>query len=147
MFRITIFLLSFLVITACSNREVYISGPAVEKSIMVPAGLGGTAKAIKNVFRGAGWKTFVTGTSSQTTGTIGENVNLNTGRKYPARYSAYADSNPFDFCIGLTGTGRAIHYNISIVDNVSGEEVAAFSGSECESNIEKNIREGLKDFL
>jgi len=126
------------------NSEVYIDGPAEDKSIMVPPGIRGVSGAVKRTFKSSGWVTYVTGGSVVSTGSVGKYTNVTTGVKYPARYSAFTDQQQFDWCI--TGS-PALHYDISIVDNKTGHEVAAFSGSNCESAIEKELRETLADFL
>ena len=142
-FVISIVFLIFLV--GCSqDAEIYISEPAKDKSIMVPAGLSATAKIIKNVFREAGWQTFVSGASEQTNGSFGPFVNINTKAKYPSRYTAKASGRVFDLCFDLSD---AVAYDISIIDNVTGEEVAAFAGRGCETQIEKTLKEALKPFL
>ena len=40
-----------------------------------------------------------------------------------------------------------LRYDISIVDNVSGEEVAALSGAACEPEIAERLEETLEPFL
>jgi len=138
-------LLSIAILASCGTEsELYVDGPAKNKSIMVPAGLSPTAKSLKNVFRSAGWQTYVTGGSYETTGSGGNYVNVNTKAKYPARYSAWAEGRAFDLCLDFS---KAISYDISILDNVTGQEVAAFSGSACERTIEKELKETLDPFL
>ena len=137
-------ILGFLTGCLGSNGEIYVQKPASDKSIMVPAGLSATSKAIKNVFKGAGWKTFVSNVSAETTGTGGEFVNLNTKAKYPARYSVWSKSRVFDICITFDS---AIKYDISIVDNVTGEEVAALTGRTCANRLEAELRKTLLPLL
>ena len=127
-----------------SDAEIYVAQPAKDKSIVVPSGLSATAKSVKNVFRGAGWQTFVSWASEQTTGSLGAFVNINTKVKYPARYTAKASGRTFDWCLDLSDH---VVYDISIIDNVTGEEVAAFAGRACEKQIEKTLKETLKSFL
>ena len=133
-----------LLLSACVQSEVYSTAPAEERSIMVPAGLSGAAGGLKEVFREAGWETYVAGSGTQTTGSGGRYVNLQTRATYPARYSAFLSSNTVDFCIDFS---RYIAFDISIVDNVSGQEVAAFSGSACEAGIKRRLRSDLESFL
>ena len=133
-----------LVGCSSSESELYVQERATDKTIMVPSGLSATAKGIKNAFKKAGWKTFVSGGSAETSGSGGTYTNLNTKIKYPARYSVWAKSRVYDLCINFDD---AISYDISIVDNVSGEEVAALAGRECEGAIENKITETLKSFL
>ncbi|MDA7440160.1 hypothetical protein N8710_01250 [Planktomarina temperata] len=110
------------------EQEVYVTGPAKVKSIMVPAGLSSPAKQIKSVFREANWQTFVAGRTAQTSGVGGQHVNLNTRVKYPGRYSLFADWSKWDFC--LSSSKSIYDYNITVVDNNSGEEVLALTGRE-----------------
>ena len=132
-------------LSGCNSSEIYVSEAATDKTIMVPAGLSPVAKAIKKTFRSSGWKTFVTGGSVQTSGSGGAYVNINTKAKYPARYAAWAESRVFDYC--LFPPSPMLRYDISIVDNVSGEEVAAFSGAACEPEIAERLEETLEPFL
>jgi len=132
-------------LAGCSESELYTTERATDKTVMVPAGLSSTAKGIKNVFKQAGWKTFVSGGSTETTGSGGKYINVNTRAKYPARYSVWANSRVYDLCIPRFND--AISYSISVVDNISGEEVAAFGGRACEHKLEKDLRETLSPFL
>lgn len=135
----------FGLLVSCGAAELYTEDRAVDKTIMVPTGLRPVPKAIKEVFKEAGWKTVVAGKSLVTSGTSnGSYVNLSTKTKYPARYSVLADSRPYDYCIDFT---QKIIYDISILDNVTGEEVAAFSGWGCGARIKKKIRATLDPFL
>ena len=138
-------LLSIAMLASCGTQaELYVDGPAKDKSIMVPAGLSPTAKSLKNVFRSAGWQTYVTGGSYETTGIGGNYINVNTKAKYPARYSAWAEGRAFDLCWDFS---KKIAYDISILDNVNGQEVAAFSGRACEQAIDEELKETLEPFL
>ena len=136
---------AFGLLAGCDSSEIYVSKSATDKTIMVPAGLSPVAKAIKETFRSAGWKTFVTGGSVQTSGSGGAYVNINTKAKYPARYAAWTDSRQVDYC--LFPPSPQIRYDISIVDNISGEEVAAFNGVACGSKLAKKLEETLEPFL
>ena len=145
MLRTGLVSLVLLTLISCNTSEIYVEKSALDKSIMVPPGLSPTAKAIKSTFREAGWTTYVTGGSIQTTGSTGKFVNINTKAKYPARYSAWAEGRTYDYC--LFPPEPALHYDISIVDNVTGEEVAAFTGSACASKIGDEMVETLAPFL
>ena len=142
---IAIFLVPLFVLASCGTEaQLYVDGPAEDKSIMVPAGLSPTAKSIKNVFRSAGWQTYVSGGSYETTGSGGKYVNVDTKAKYPARYSAWADGRVYDLCLDFS---KEIQYDISILDNVTGREVAAFNGRACERTIDKELKKTLEPFL
>ena len=132
-------------LAGCNNSEMYVSEPAADKTIMVPAGLSPVAKAVKKTFRSAGWKTFVTGGSIESNGSAGSYVNINTKAKYPARYAAWTKARQVDYC--LLPPSPYIRYDISIVDNVTGEEIAAFNGAACEPRIAERLEETLEPFL
>lgn len=127
-----------------TQEELYVAEPATDKTIMVPPGLSPTVKIVKKVFSEAGWKTFVTGASIETAGSGGKYVNVNTKAKYPARYAAWVSGNQYDLCLTFK---PAISYDISIVDNVTGEEVAAFNGRACSDDLEDKIKETLAPLL
>ena len=55
-----------------------------------------------------------------------------------------SDQSFLSLCFDLSD---AVAYDISIIDNVTGEEVAAFAGRGCETQIEKTLKEALKPFL
>ena len=142
---VSIVALSLLAGCMGSDAELYVQEPATDKTVMVPPALSATSKVIKNLFRNAGWKTFVTGLSIQKTGSGGKYINVNTSVKYPARYSVWAESRVYDLCVPRLN--EAIKYDISIVDNITGEEVAAFSGRVCDHKLEKEIGATLAPFL
>ena len=136
-----------LALSGCSGTEarLYVEGPAEDKSILVPAGLSPGAKAIKDVFADAGWSIVVSGGAVQTVGTAGEFVNLRTSVAYPARYTATLSERWVDLCWTLRHD--KIAYAISISDNVTGQEIAAFSGRECETDIQAKLKDTLLVFL
>lgn len=141
---ITMAFFTMFALVGCVQSELYLDEPAVERSIMVPPGLSGAAGSLKEVFREAGWATYVGAEGTQTTGTGGQYVNLTSRATYPARYSALLNSNVVDYCLDFS---RLIAFDLSIVDNVTGQEVAAFSGSACERSIKNRISEELEGFL
>jgi hypothetical protein len=141
-----LFVLAVVVLSGCvPQAQIYVATPAVDKSIMVPAGLNSASKAIKTVFRNAGWKTYITGAYVETSGSADEYVNLKTKVSYPGRYSVLVESEVDDICV-ITMT-ELIDYDIVIVDNVTGEEVAALEGRLCENDLKRTLRETLKPIL
>ena len=64
---------------------------------------------------------------------------------YPGRYSVLVESEVDDICL-LTMT-ELIDYDIVIIDNVTGEEVAALEGRLCENELKKTLRETLRPIL
>ena len=141
-----LFVLATVVLSGCMPQtQLYVSTPAIDKSVMVPAGLNPASKVIKTIFRNAGWKTYVTGAYVETSGTNDEYVNLNTKVRYPGRYSVLVESEVDDICL-LTMT-ELIDYDIVIVDNVTGEEVAALQGRLCENDLKRTLRETLRPIL
>ena len=138
--------LTAVVLSGCMPQaQLYVPTPAVDKSVMVPSGLNSASKAIKTVFRNAGWKTYVTGAYVETSGSNDDYVNLKTKVSYPGRYSVLVESEVDDVCL-LTMT-ELIDYDIVIIDNVTGEEVAALEGRLCENELKKTLRETLRPIL
>ena len=92
---------------------------------------------IKNMFRNNGWKVLIVETGSvKTKGETGKKTELQTVAESNARYLLYLNQNHYDYCFP-TFDNKAIKYDITIVDNQSGEQVFSAEGNECEKKIIK----------
>jgi len=112
-----------------SNVQVYNQIDSSDKTITVPAGNSLLIGALKTKLKEMGWKLVIDRGPIRTVGTIGKNTNIATGNTFNTRYRLVIQQFQFDYC--LTGSA-AINYDLSIIDNNSGEEVISQSGKDCQ---------------
>jgi len=119
-------IIAFLVCScASSNIESYNKIDAENKTITVPPG-GGANAAIKKSLKDNGWSLKIDSTSLKTVGTNDKSINQVTTIESDTRYRLLSSFVTGDFsCL----TCRCVKsYNISIIDNKTGEEVAILDG-------------------
>jgi hypothetical protein len=63
-------------------------------------------------------------------GSIGEKTSLASGATFLTRYRLMLKQRQFDICIVPIG-GPAVRYDLSVVDNRTGEEIITQNGSTC----------------
>ena len=91
-------------------------------------------KSIK-MFRNNGWKVLIVETGSvKTKGKTGKNTELKTIAESNARYLLYLDQDHWEYCFPSL-TNKLIKYDITIVDNKSGEQVFSANGNDCRTKI------------
>ena len=128
-----------LLLSSCATNEaqLYFAIDKSDKTIGMPAANVDLAGDIKNMFRNNGWKVLIVETGSvKTKGKTGKNTELQTVAESNARYLLYLNQNHYDYCFP-TFDNKAIKYDITIVDNQSGEQVFSAEGNECEKKIIK----------
>ena len=131
-----IVVLGFL-LTSCATNEaqLYFDIDKTDKTIGMPAANVDLAGDIKNIFRKNGWKVLIVETGSvQTKGKTGENTELETKSNSNARYILYLNQDHWDYCFP-SFKNKMIRYDISIVDNKSGEQVFFANGNDCQKKI------------
>jgi hypothetical protein len=123
--------LALLFLTACagSTVQVYSKIDPSEKTMTVPVGNSLILGEIKQRLINSGWKLIVDSGPRRTIGTLGEKTNLATGDTFLTRYRLIIRQSQFDTCL-MTGV-PAVSYDLSLVDNASGEEVMTQSGKDC----------------
>jgi hypothetical protein len=123
--------LALISLTAClsSNVQVYGEIAPSEKTITVPPGSSLLVGEIKQRLQGLGWKLVVDRGPRRTVGTLGEKTDLATADTFHTRYRLVIAQQQFDYCI--LG-GAAISYDLSLIDNATGEEVITQSGKDCQ---------------
>jgi hypothetical protein len=111
-----------------SDVSVYSEIDPTQKTITVPPGNALLVGAIKQRLQKSAWKLVVYRGPTRTVGTVGERTDLATGDTFKTRYRLMINQRQFDMCI--TGD-PALFYDLSLIDNETGEEVFAQSGRDC----------------
>lgn len=115
-----------------------------DKSVVVPFGGEELQFKLKDVLRDLGWKVFVLPKAIVVTeGTQGNNTELVSRDQPNSRYRLLISSETLDYCV-LGGEGKEYKYEISFIDNNSGEEVFEMNGSDCESTIVDKFKKTLQ---
>jgi hypothetical protein len=123
-----------LLLCACMSADVrqYGKVDSTQKSITVPPG-GDLAADLKDILKQRGWTLVVDRGPDVVRGSGGESVDLKAYNTFKTRYRLLLSYRRFDTCIGhMDG---AYHYNLSMIDNKSGEEVMVMGGNACASQI------------
>ena len=101
-------------------------------------------KDIKSIFRNNGWKVMVLDDKQfETLGSIGVETNLETKTKNLGKYRVVIEQRSVDICFDFD---PYLRYNISIVENETGEEVFLSEGQDCAKKIAEKLELDLKDF-
>ncbi len=101
-------------------------------------------KDIKSIFRNNGWKVMVLDDKQfETIGSIGLDTNLETKIKNLGKYRLVIEQRQIDLCLDFD---PVIRYDISIVENETGEEVFLSEGQDCSKKIAEKLEVDLKDF-
>jgi hypothetical protein len=128
-----------LLISGCMYHKPYVYQPldTSDKSITVPVGSAGPISEIKHYLKSTGWKTKIYGGPTRTQGEMGKNTNLKTYDTFMTRYTLFFGSDQYDWCFNLT---PAIRYELSVVDNKSGEEAFTVNGKGCEGEVVEQFK-------
>jgi len=108
-----------------------------DKSITVPLGSAGPISEIKHYLKSTGWQTKIYRGPAKTQGEIGKNTNLETFDTFMTRYALFFHSYQYDYCLNFT---PAIKYDLSIIDNKSGEEAFTVNGKGCEAEVVEQFK-------
>lgn len=116
-----------ILVSSCATNTItpYSKLDKSEKTITVPAG-GGANAVLKTELKKNGWSLKIDSSSLKTEGTGGSSVNQKTTVESDTRYRILTSFTD-DRCATCSCVRS---YNISIVDNKSGEEVVAFDGHD-----------------
>ncbi|MDY0882329.1 hypothetical protein ACFPL7_22330 [Dongia soli] len=123
-----------------ANMHTYGTPDRSERSVTVPPG-GGLTAEIKEVFKRNGWTMVVDRGPQVTSGSLGSDTHLEKYDTFNTRYRLMLDYSQFDICLGhMDG---AYNYNMSFVDNKTGEELMAMGGRACQSQILDKLQQFL----
>ena len=129
-------------LAACASSNIQVSATIDQnqKTISAPPGNSLLLGPLKRALRSAGWHLNVNGATTRTVGTVGPATNLETGRVLPTRYRLALVQRQFDVC--LTGYPM-VAYDLSLIDNASGDEVLTMSGRDCTDLAARSFTEAI----
>lgn len=126
-------LLSCLLLAGChATVAQYATIDQATKSVTVPAGGGGLARAVKTKLAEAGWDIVVLPGPNVAIGDPTVAPGLQSGVTYQSRYLLLVESRVFDKCFNFQ---PAVDYDLSLVDTKTGAEVFTMAGAGCESDV------------
>jgi hypothetical protein len=124
-----------------TNSEIDTS----DKSVIVPFGGESLQFELKDVLRDLGWKVFVLPNETVVTaGTQGTKTELVSQGVPNSKYRLLISAEAEDYCV-LGGSGKEYKYEISFIDNNSGEEVFEINGEDCESTVVDKFKKTLQN--
>jgi hypothetical protein len=100
-----------------------------DKTMTVPLGNSLLIGSIKQRLQFFGWKLVVSRGPLHTVGTVGEKTNIKTSGTFNTRYKLIIRQFQFDTCV-ITQS-PAIDFDLSLIDNSTGEEVLTQGGRDC----------------
>ena len=139
--RILLWVLCSLALASCTTdvrRQGQIDLSA--KTMIVPPGSFGLLGEVKDALVADGWSLTVNRGSVVTEGRVGATTRLETSRNFSARYRLHVADRKADTCI----TSGFYHYEVSIIDNESGQEVITLSGTNCGQAVVSRLRAALR---
>jgi hypothetical protein len=129
------FILTGLAGCAASQLQLNSQFDASEKTITMPPGGALLLAPLKRDLKNAGWQITVESGPERTVGTLGEKTDLATGRTFLTRYRLMINQRQVDVC---AGTGLpTVSYDLSVIDNQSGEEIMTQTGKDCTDLVEQ----------
>ena len=140
--KLSLYVFLVLMLSGCATNEaqLYFDIDKSDKTIGMPAANIDLAGDIKNMFRNNGWKVLIVETGSvKTKGKTGKNTELKTIAESNARYLLYLDQDHWEYCFPSL-TNKLIKYDITIVDNKSGEQVFSANGNDCRTKINEILK-------
>ena len=101
-------------------------------------------KYVKALFREKGWKVIVLSKENfETIGSIGDKTKLQTEKKIFAKYRLVIEQRQIDLCFNFDPVMR---YDLSIIENSTGQEVFLAEGQDCAKNIAEKLEIDLEKF-
>ncbi len=101
---------------------------------------GGLAAELKDILRGQGWTLVVDQGPDVIEGQTSGSVKLKSYNTFNSRYRLLLRAVEFDTCLSF---GPALRYNLSLIDNKTGQEVMVMGGSACQNQIKAKFAEFL----
>ncbi|MFN4163815.1 MAG: hypothetical protein ACK4GK_04525 [Ferrovibrio sp.] len=132
-----------IVLAACmsSNVQHYGEIDATDKTITVPFGNSLLVGELKQRLRNDGWRMAVDRGPSVTQGRVGDSTRLESFDTFNTRYRLLVRASQYDYCINFS---PAIAYDVSLIDNKTGEEIIAQSGRDCLNWAAEKFMDALK---
>ncbi|MGB9154003.1 MAG: hypothetical protein WCD70_13065, partial [Alphaproteobacteria bacterium] len=125
--HIILALVCCFILNGCMSADLrqYGSFDPKDKTLTVPAG-GGFISDVKDVFKKDGWTLVIDRGPQIEEGHVGQDIHIQKYGTFKTRYRLMLSYNQYDVCLGMFDP--AYNYNLSMVDNKSGEEVIAMGG-------------------
>jgi len=144
--RYLLFLICIFILIGCGTHNLRVYKPLIknERSITVPPGGHALTGAIKDLLKKNNWTLYVDSENIMHEGKADKTVKITSKETFKSRYRLMASSHVYDTC-SLISDNPAISYDISIVDNISGDEVMNLSGRGCQSHVIEKLEEWLKN--
>lgn len=141
--RLLVLCFALIFLGACATGELrqYGNFDPTEKTITVPAG-GGFYADIKDIFKRNGWKIVVDKGSDVMEGNIGTRFRIESHDSYKTRYRMAMEYRSSGYCVGYMEP--LYKFNISVIDNGTGEEIFVLDGRSCSSIALEQIESALK---
>lgn len=117
-------------LAACQSTSKFGTIDQNDRSITVPAGSSMLLGPLKQKLSEAGWRMSVDRGPDVIQGSMGEKVSLASGATFLTRYRLLIKQRQYDICIIPPG-GPAVRYDMSVIDNRTGEEIITQNGSSC----------------
>ena len=119
------------ILAGCASSDVQLSEPIdqTDKTITLPPGSRLLLGPIKQSLKSSGWKIAVDRGPVRMVGAVGAQTDLETGITFKTRYRLVLNQRQTDFCLA-SGLPLVI-YDLSLIDNRTGEEVMTASGRDC----------------
>lgn len=137
---LTVFI-AFLTGCQTSNVQKYSEFSSSDKSITVPSGGFALLGPVKSALRENGWKLVVKKGPKVTEGSLGKKVRLEEYDTFSTRYTLTLWDRQVDLNVKFEWV---YNYDLSIIDNKTGEEILNISGMDSASNLVKKLNEALK---
>ncbi|MGJ0533828.1 hypothetical protein [Methylocystis sp.] len=117
-------------LASCQSTSKFGSIDQSDRSITMPPGSAMLLGPLKQKFSEAGWRMSVDRGPDMIQGSIGEKTALASGATFLTRYRLLIKQRQYDICIVPIG-GPAVDYDLSVIDNRTGEEIITQNGSSC----------------
>jgi hypothetical protein len=125
---------------ASHNLQRYSQIDEAQKTVTVPPGSKGLKGELKKALIDRGWRLSVDRGPDVTEEEIGEKTRVKSYDTFNTRYRLHVVSSQYDICLNLQ---PAITYDVSFVDNITGEEVFTLEGEGCEGGAVNKFIEAL----
>ncbi len=143
--RYLLFLICIFILIGCGthNLRVYKQILPNEHSITVPPGGHALTGALKDLLKLDKWTLYVDTQTASYEGNKEPSISITSKRTLKTRYELIVTYSQYDICVPSVQYNPAINYDISIIDNIDGDEVMNLSGRGCQSHVIEEFEKWL----